>query len=170
MARITHHKLIAFAALLSLACACSTSAPSVAPTLPRQTISHFEHSQSHDLSLDERRGGHVLKRHVGKSDEELRDRLNSELNISAASTYTDRATAERTVGEALAANRDRIDRWLHRPSGHPNLVLDYEGREPIGRSMRRNQQQSEPCSRALVVLKYQAPDDFFVLTSYPDCR
>jgi hypothetical protein len=112
----------------------------------------------------------VLQRHVGRTDDQLRERLERERNISAASTYTDRATAERAVGEALAGNRDRIERWLQRPGGHPNLVLDYEGRQPVGRSMRRNQQQSEPCSRAVVVLKFQPPDDYFVLTSYPDCR
>jgi len=112
----------------------------------------------------------VLERHVGQSDEDLRRRLDRERNISAASTYLDRATAERVIGQTLTSNRDRIERWLHRPGGHPNLVLDFEGHDSIGRSLRRNQQQSEPCSHALVVLKYLPPDDYFVLTSYPDCR
>lgn len=56
-----------------------------------------------DLSLDEAFGGHTLRRHVGRTDEQLRERLKSESNISAASTYTDRATAERVVGNRHAA-------------------------------------------------------------------
>src|SRR4051794_5666599 len=55
-----------------------------------------------DLSIDESRGGHTLARHVGRTDAELRQRLIDEPNISAASTYTSRATAELTVARALA--------------------------------------------------------------------
>ncbi len=167
----TNHKLLVFlAVILGLTCSCSRPSDQSKST-PQETPSSTERaSQAHDLSTDERRGGHVLQRHVGKSDDELRERFDREPNISAASTYTDRAAAERAVGETLAANRERIDRWLQRPGGHPNLVLDYEGRDPIGRSLHRNQQRSEPCTRALVVLKYLPPDDYFVLTSYPDCR
>jgi hypothetical protein len=127
-------------------------------------------TQFRDLARDEQRGGHTLKRHVGKSDTELRTRLTAEPNISAASTYTDRETAESTVGEALGDNQPRVEQWLHRRGGHPNLVLDIDGRQPLGRSLRRNASTSEPCSHALVVLKWMADDDFIVLTSYPECR
>ena len=47
-----------------------------------------------NLSDDEARGGHTLARHVGKSDGELRARLERE-RIAAASTYTDLGTARR---------------------------------------------------------------------------
>src|SRR5689334_10011971 len=52
---------------------------------------------THDLSADEADGGHTLQRHVGKSDAELIERLKREPQISSASTYTDRATAERVI-------------------------------------------------------------------------
>lgn len=126
--------------------------------------------QRRNLGTDEQRGGHTLKRHVGKSDSELQNRLAAESNISAASTYTDRETAESAVGEVIAADQWRIEQWLHRSGGHPNLVLDYDGRQAIGRSLRRNASTSEPCSHATVVLKWRANDDFIVLTSYPECR
>jgi hypothetical protein len=45
-----------------------------------------------DLGGDESRGGHTLARHVGRTDSQLLDRLAREPRISAASTYTDRAT------------------------------------------------------------------------------
>ena len=122
-----------------------------------------------DLSRDEAEGGHTLSRHVGRTDDELRERLQHE-HISAASTYTDRAAAEQAVGAAIAANAQRINGWVASSGGHTNLVLDYDSPQPIGRSLRRGQAQSTPCSHALVVLKWKRPADYFVLTSYPDCR
>jgi hypothetical protein len=124
------------------------------------------------LSQDESEGGHTLRKHVGRSDAELRDRLRHERNISAASTWTDRQTAERAVGIALQQSRDRIDRWLNRPGGHPNLVIDYDGdsSHPIGRSLRRDADEPQPCAHATIVLKWIASNDYYVLTSYPECR
>jgi len=127
-----------------------------------------------DLSQDEAAGGHILRKHVGQTDDELRQRLERERSITAASTYTDRATAERAVGAAIAESQDRIQRWLSRSGGHPNLVLDYDSPAPIGRTINRGESQSRPCSHALVVLKYALkyaePNQYYVLTSYPECR
>jgi hypothetical protein len=132
---------------------------------------HTEYRQSspRDLSQDEAAGGHVLRKHSGRSDEQLRERLQRERNISGASTYTDRATAESAVGAAIAQSQDRIQGWLNRPGGHANLVLDYDSSQPLGRTINRGDSQSRPCSHALVVLKYAAPS-YYVLTSYPECR
>ena len=123
----------------------------------------------HDLSVDESRGGHTLQRHVGKSDAELRERLSRERHISAASTYTDRSTAEQVVAAALQENRDKVMRWATSSGGHPNLVLDYRSPEPIGKSMNRRDLTSRSCSQALVVLRW-TPNGYYVLTSYPECR
>jgi hypothetical protein len=113
-----------------------------------------------------------LRKHVGRTDDELRDRLRHERNISAASTWTDRETAERAVGTALAQNHDKIDRWLNRSGGHANLVVDYDGdpSHPVGRSLRRDADRAEPCSHATIVLKWTGPSEFYVLTAYPECR
>jgi hypothetical protein len=125
-----------------------------------------------DLSQDEAAGGHTLRKHVGRSDEELRQRLRQERNIAAASTWSDRGTAERAVGTAIEQNQGKIDRWLNRQGGHPNLVIDYDGdpSHPVGRTLRRSADQTEPCSHATVVLKWTGPNDYYVLTSYPECR
>jgi Bacterial CdiA-CT RNAse A domain len=123
-----------------------------------------------DLSQDEASGGHILRKHVGQTEEQLRERLQRERNITGASTYTDRSTAERAVGAAIAQSHDRIERWLSRSGGHPNLVLDYDSETPIGRTINRGENQSRPCAHALVVLKYAGPDQYYVLTSYPECR
>src|SRR5215475_4365910 len=125
--------------------------PSVVATTHTESRSD---ARPRNLSEDEAAGGHVLKKHVGRSDEELRERLERERNISGSSTYTDRATAEQAIGNAIAANRDRIQRWLSRPGRHTNLVLDYDSENPIGRTLNRGDSQSRPCSHALVVLKF----------------
>ena len=123
----------------------------------------------HDLSVDEAMGGHTLARHVGKTDAELIERLRREPQISSASTYTDRATAERVVGAALAAPGRGFDAWRARSGRRPNFVLRYTDRATIGRSMSRGRSASLPCNHALVVLRW---DDrrqrFYVLTSYPE--
>lgn len=123
-----------------------------------------------DLSRDEAAGGHILRKHVGQTDDQLRERLEREPRITGASTYTDRAAAEHAVGAAIASSQERIERWLGRSGGHPNLVLDYDSPAPIGRTINRGESQSRPCAHALVVLKYAGPNDYYVLTSYPECR
>ena len=121
------------------------------------------------LSQDERLGGHTLRKHVAKSEEDLRRRLRSEEYIFNDSTYTDRATAEHVVGAAIGQSQEQIQSWLNQ-SSHPNLVLEYDGTEAIGRSMHRGEVHSRPCTHALVVLKYGGPNRYYVLTSYPECR
>ncbi len=123
----------------------------------------------HDLSADEEMGGHTLQRHVGKSDAELRARLQREPQISSASTYTDRATAEEVVASALRSNSRALTAWRDRTGRRPNLVLHYRASRMIGRSMRRGRVESVPCDRALVVLRWdeRRPREY-VLTSYPE--
>ena len=132
----------------------------------------YRSSPRHDLSQDEAAGGHTLSKHVGRTDDELRQRLEREPNITAASTYTDRETAERVVGTVLEQNRDKIARWLSRPGRHPNLVLDYDGdpAHAIGRTLRRGENTPQPCSHAVVILRWRGDSEYYVLTSYPECR
>jgi len=100
----------------------------------------------------------------------LRQRLARDPNITGASTYIDRATAERVVAAAIAQSRSDIERWLSSPGRHPNLVLDYDSDTAIGRTMNRGESQSHICRHAVVVLRYNGPDQYYVLTSYPECR
>jgi hypothetical protein len=124
----------------------------------------------YDLSPDEERGGHTLKKHVGRTDEELRQRLDKERDISAASTWTDRDAAEETVGGALRAERGRIQSWEGRGYPRANLALHFDAGRVIGRSMRHGNSQSSPCTRAVIVLKADGADSFYVLTTYPEAR
>jgi hypothetical protein len=91
--------------------------------------------------------------------------------ISAASTYTDRATTERAVGAALAAGGGKLSAWERRTGRRPNLVLNYTSRggQPLGRSLRRGDKRALPSARAIVVLRWdERARRFYVLTSYPE--
>lgn len=138
------------------------------PVVPHVEHAAMQPGNRYDLARDEARGGHTLERHIGKSDAELRERLESE-SISADSTYADRATAEMAVGAAIRENSGKIDRWQHRPGGHSNLVLDYDSSSPLGASIHRGDRQSFPCSHAVAILKWLSPSEYYVLTSYPEC-
>ena len=147
-----------------------TDVASVQATAPRETAASSATTERYDLERDERRGGHTLERHVGQSDADLRQRLRREPRISAASTYTDRDTAERVVAGALVQHRARIDQWLARQGPRPNLALDYHGArgEPIGRSLTRRGGQAVVCTDAVVVLRWDGRFGFYVVTSYPE--
>lgn len=123
-----------------------------------------------NLSEDEASGGHILRKHVGQTEEQLRERLEREPGITGASTYSDRSTAEHVVGAAIAQSQGEIQSWLSREGRQPNLVLDYDSDTPIGRTMNRGEVHSHVCEHAVVVLKYDGRNEYYVLTSYPECR
>jgi hypothetical protein len=125
-------------------------------------------TQRYDLERDEQRGGHTLERHVGLSEAELRERLSREPNISAASTWTDRESAERTVDEALRANRGRIETWMRRGMPRPNLAVHLDAGRVIGRTLHRGEGRAVDSTRAVIVLRASGPDNFYVLTAYPE--
>src|SRR5208337_1654864 len=126
--------------------------------------------ERYDLTKNEERGGHTLARHVARTDEELRDRLHHEGNISAASTWTDREIVEETIAEALRAERGRIESWMRRGYPRANLALHYEARRDIGRSLRKGETKAVRCRSAVIVLRADGPDSFYVLTAYPEAR
>ena len=139
----------------------------------RQPAPAAADAQLYDLQRDEQRGGHTLARHVGRTDQQLADRLRQEPNISAASTWADELTARRAVWQAVQDNQARIQAWASRQGNRPNLVLNYVRRAgaPLGRSLRRGQRVSQPCDRALIVLRWQDRERrWIVLTSYPETR
>jgi hypothetical protein len=49
-------------------------------------------------------------------------------------------------------------------------VIDYDSPVPIGRTINRGESEPRACAHAIVVLKYSGTNDYYVLTSYPECR
>jgi Bacterial CdiA-CT RNAse A domain len=176
MRRVT---VICFFALLFWVSGCGAASDPGLPEIPRGEIPSAAKSTSngpgddavrYDLGRDEARGGHTLDKHVGRSDRELRERLDTERNISAASTWTNREVAEETVARALRAEHNRIARWEERCYRRPNLALHFDAGRVIGRSMRHGDESSSTSTQTVIVLKADGPNSFYVLTSYPEDR
>lgn len=147
----------------------SAAAPS-RDAQPRNPEARADAGDRYDLSRDEQRGGHTLDKHVGRTDAQLRERLDRERDISAASTWTDLNAAEETVAAAIRSYQGKIDRWNERGYPRPNLALHFDAGHSIGRTMHHGENSSEPCSGAVVVLKAERDGGFFVLTTYPEDR
>lgn len=120
-----------------------------------------------NLAREERQGGHLIRKHVGQTPDQLRARLDRERNISAASSFSDLNTAQDAVSSALRGNRERISRWLAESS--PRLVLNYTAPQTIGITLRRNDRDAEPTRRLRLVLvrDTRESDGYRLLTGYP---
>jgi hypothetical protein len=160
---------ICFAILSSAGCGQNSVSPAPNASSPETRKSSSFGRARYDLSRDEGRG-HTLKKHVGRTDEELLERLQKERDISAASTWTDRGTAEETLGQAFQAEHDKIENWERRGFPRSNLALHFDAGRVIGRSIRQGENKSTPCTSAVIVLKADGPQSFFVLTTYPEAR
>ncbi|HDR7636591.1 TPA: WXG100 family type VII secretion target [Bacillus mycoides] len=121
------------------------------------------------LATHEARGGHLLERHVGKTDEELLQRLESDTRITGASTFTDRATAENIANNVLnnPRNQELIQNWLNNSRNNRPLALPYSGNEIIGRGIQRGSTTIEEMTNAKIILKKDA-NGKFILTGYPN--
>ncbi|MCC6162287.1 MAG: hypothetical protein IT182_02955 [Acidobacteria bacterium] len=121
-----------------------------------------------DLRRDEKGGGHTIARHVGRTDAQLRARLERE-SIAAASSYPDLATAEDVVRRTLDQHARTVEAWIDRRTPKPNLAIRHRARDtlPTGRILRRGWTASREVTGAVVVLRARG-QDWYVLTSYPE--
>ncbi|GBC61195.1 hypothetical protein DENIS_2155 [Desulfonema ishimotonii] len=133
-----------------------------------------------DLRVHEKKGGHTIARHVGKSDQDLIRRLKKNRRISAASTFSTLSDAEEAVGDTLSENKKRVRKWAASAGEKERLVIKGSGR---GRGIHRKDfnaaiKQDEPDralraairkrTRCRVVLQADGMGGYFVLTAYPE--
>ena len=121
-------------------------------------------ARSSFLHENEARGGHVLDKHVGKTDEELLARLKSEPHLREVSTFTDEATAERVIKAAIEKHQERISSWLQK-SRDTILELTYSSTSTLGRSAQRGSDAVMGKQSARVILK-KSKEGYIVLTAY----
>lgn len=96
-------------------------------------------------------GAHTLAKHVGKSEEFLRNRLATEPHIRGASTFYDRQTAESSISAVIRANQPQVDRWLAGRSG--KLQLEGRASGPVGVLIPRGYAVTSAASGIRVVLR-----------------
>jgi hypothetical protein len=124
------------------------------------------------LEAHENAGGHLLEKHVGKTPEELAARLAKEPKIDAASSFTDKATAEKAVAETIDANKAKIADWLA-SDAKGKIDISQKMTEPIGISVLRDAPIASPASpassvRVILVRDAAFPDGYRILTGYPE--
>ncbi|MGJ7518214.1 RNase A-like domain-containing protein, partial [Pseudomonas baetica] len=120
------------------------------------------------LAAHEAQGGHLIAKHIGRTDEQLANRLKAEPNIPAASTFPDRVTAESASARALAANKKKIEKFLTSNKG--KTTVSHHFTQPIGVSMVNGKTTQVPASKVLLVLKKddRRPEGYFLLTGFPE--
>lgn len=123
-----------------------------------------------DIDAHELLGGHTVERHVGKSERWLRERLNTDPALRAegfASSFYDKATANRAQMLAVKTYKSQIEEWLKGGGGLP-LPLEIDTGEPAGVVVKRGRSGSLVSSKALVVIvRDNTTQGWHVLTSYP---
>jgi hypothetical protein len=91
-----------------------------------------------------------------------------EPNISAASTFPDRATAESSAARAIAANPQKVEEFLSSTNTQTRITHTYT--QPVGVSLLRDRNDYVPAYKAIFVLKKdpRAPEGYFLLTGFPE--
>jgi hypothetical protein len=127
-----------------------------------------------DVGGDEGYGGHGEEKHVGRSDQQLSDRLSNEPGTDTASTYENYGDAQKYSQQTIDSNKQSISNWLKnaKPGSKKDFTLDDTG-SVTGRSLSRQAWQngtgSVPTNGATVVLKADpsAPGGYYILTTFP---
>lgn len=97
----------------------------------------------HEAVKGIKEGGHAIKKHVGKSDLEMRDKIKRGLQsgslnplTGATSSFYNLTIAEKALSAAIKANRSRIRIWAKSTSADragAYLELRYSHNRPVGR-------------------------------------
>lgn len=113
-------------------------------------------------------GGHTLEKHVSKSNEDLIKRAIQE-SVEAATSYTNKSTATKSVQQNLRKNADEIYKWLHE-EGSPRKIFDVTHEYGIGKGVLSDKKQiiyDLNKSRAILIKDNSSELGFKILTSFP---
>ncbi|WP_410984535.1 RNase A-like domain-containing lipoprotein [Bacillus cereus] len=125
-----------------------------------------------DNILDEMEGppknGHTIERHVGKTEEDLKKRLQTD-KVSAASTYYDKEVATKAVKDSLKQHEKEIENWL-KNSKENRLVLNTKHSFPVGKTvLKKDMSVKDKLMNTVTVLARDKSGElgFKIITSYP---
>ncbi len=106
------------------------------------------------LAAHEAAGGHTLAKHVGKSEAFLRNRLATEPERWAVSTFYDRQVAENSISALIRANKPSVERWLG--GQRRQLELSGEAQHGLGIVQRRGMPPTEERGMRVILRKDKA--------------
>ncbi|MBW5458712.1 MAG: RNase A-like domain-containing protein [Clostridium sp.] len=123
------------------------------------------------LDVHESKGGHLLEKHVGKSEQELLERLNNQSKISGSSSFYDKYVAENVCYKILSddVNKIKIKEWLSDSKKGNKLVLKYNGSDSklVGIGVKRGENMAKDMYNGKIILKKDGKGGYYILTGYP---
>jgi hypothetical protein len=124
-------------------------------------------SQGGGLQVSENAGGHLIARHIAKSEQSLFARLAAEPHISGSSSFYNRATAEEAVSRALTAKQTEINAFLASPK--TKTAIEYQASYNVGISVTRGATNAIDTSslRLILVRDASQQNGFKILTGFP---
>ncbi|AKH64033.1 MULTISPECIES: RNase A-like domain-containing protein [Photorhabdus] len=120
----------------------------------------------HESETGLKPGGHTLAKHVGLSEQELRERLPS---ISRASTFYNQDVAEKVISKAIKDNQIRITTLVKNLPKEKNFTIDYISNTSIGFGITKGSQNVEKLYKVRVVFSISEYNGqpYYILTAYP---
>ena len=119
------------------------------------------------LEAHEAAGGHLIAKHVGKTESELRARLAAEPNLQVASSFFDQQTAQTSSNKLITKHKEEIQNWLQGDS--KQLIINDKLTSPIGFGIIRNSAKKVELSSVRLLLRRDTnlPAGYKIHTGYP---
>jgi hypothetical protein len=111
--------------------------------------------------------GHTIERHVGRSEQQLMDRLRDHPNLHRSSAFDDEASAERLIARVLEQRSADINAWMTNPSNR--LVLNEDLGMRTGVTVSRDGSATTPTAvRVVLIADARTTSGWRILTAFPD--
>lgn len=112
--------------------------------------------------------GHTIRNHVGKSESDLRKRLELEPTIRRASSFHDRATAEDAVSQVLDKKAAHVSKWLAGSKEREDFWLHLD--KPVGISLEKGADGAKTVSGVRVRLRRDSSSElgYAIVTAFPE--
>jgi hypothetical protein len=109
-------------------------------------------------------GGHIVKKHVGKTPEELAERARAE-DRPYASSFSTAEDAERAIEKTLRSEADEVSEWL--ASGGKKMRLDLTLDHVTGISVDAAGGVHDVSGVRVILVRADTPSGYRVLTAFP---
>lgn len=112
-------------------------------------------------------GGHTIDRHVGRSDNWLRNRMAQNRGMDVASTFNNLQAANRAQGKFVKKFKGEIGEWLKGNEGR--FTRQFDTGQPVGRCLRRGAAKSVDSSKVFIVIARNpnVPNGWHYVTAFP---
>ncbi len=122
------------------------------------------------LQSHEDMGGHVIERHVNKSDDYLHSRIKNG-RINEASSFISLALAEQIIALGLWENIEELAQWMKDDRAADRMVIEINDPTIVGKGVRRGEQKIlERYGARIVLQKTKDNKTAYILTAYPNSR